>query len=729
MNNKEEAKIRIEKLKKEINRYRYAYHALNKSIISDEALDSLKKELSDLEKQYPEFITSDSPTQRVEGKPLKKFKKVEHKVPMLSLNDAFSEKDVSDWHERIKKLLPPSAKIDFYCEHKFDGLAVALEYQEGMLIVGSTRGDGKIGEDITQNLKTIEAIPLRLIDPQDIREGLLKMGLNETAEFFDQNFPHHLEVRGEVLLRKKDFQKINEERKKQGLPPYANPRNVAAGSVRQLDPKITASRNLDFYAYELVTDLGQTTHEQEHLILKILGFKTHAENQRVESLEEIFAIHKKIQEKRNILPYEIDGVVIIVNNNKYFEELGVVGKAPRGAIAYKFSPSEATTRVKDIIIGVGRTGNLTPVAILEPVQIKGVTITRATLHNKEEIKRLGLKIGDTVIVSRAGDVIPQITKVLPQLRVGKEKNFEMPKKCPVCGAFTEQDKGGIIIRCPNKNCPARSQENLYHFVGKGTFDMKGVGPKLVDRLLDEGLIQDASDLFDLEEGDIASLERYGEKSSQNIIAAIQSRKEISFNRFLFALGITHVGEETALVLAKYFQQKLFALTQASKSTEKSKVISSPLSLRVQPFLQKGLDEAISIQDLIKLTSELTPEDFEKIPMIGPVIGKAISDWFRDKKNIAFLKKLEKKGIKLLPLKIAEKQGNLKGLNFVITGVLDSMSREEAKAKIISQGGKVQEAVSSKTNYVVRGRNPGSKYEKAKELGIKIISEKEFLKML
>jgi DNA ligase (NAD+) len=717
--NKEEAKIKIEKLKKEINKYRYAYHVLNQSLISDEALDSLKKELFDLENQYPEFITPDSPSQRVEGKPLKKFRKVEHKTPMLSLNDAFSEKDISDWYKRIKKLLPPGAKIDFYCEHKFDGLAVALEYQDGILAVGSTRGDGKIGEDITQNLKTIEAIPLRLPDYQEVKEDLLKIGLNEVAKFFDKNFPPFLEVRGEVLLEKKDFQKINEQREKQGLPLYANPRNVAAGSVRQLDPKITASRNLDFYAYDLITDLGQLTHEQEHLILKILGFKTHSENQKVETLKEIFAIHRKIQEQRNNLPYEIDGLVIIVNNNKYFEDLGVVGKAPRGAIAYKFSPSETTTQVKNIIVQVGRTGILTPVAILEPVLIRGVTITRATLHNKEEIKRLGLKIGDTVIVSRAGDVIPQITKVLPGLRRGREKKFEMPKKCPVCGVLTEEDKGGIIVRCPNKNCPARFQEKLYHFIGKGAFDIKGVGPKLINRLLDEGLIQDAADLFDLKEGDIAPLERYGEKSSQNIIAAIQSSKEIPFNRFLFALSIIHVGEETALILAKYFQKKLSAVQD-----DKLMQSSSTGSRR-----ENKISEAISIQKLIKIASGLTSEDFKQIPMIGPIIGQAIADWFQDKKNIAFLKKLEKKGIRVLPIKITESEGKFANLSFVITGVLDSMSREQVKNEIINQGGKVLETVSAKTDFVILGKNPGSKYEKAKKLGVKIIDEKEFLKMI
>ncbi len=697
--NKEQAKTRIEKLKEEINKYRYAYHVLDQSLISDEAVDSLKKELFDLEKEFPELITLDSPTQRVGGKPLKKFEKTEHQVPMLSLNDAFSEKDIYDWDERIKKLLPEKAKIDFYCEHKFDGLAVALEYKDGIFTIGSTRGDGKVGENITQNLKTIEAIPLRLVDYETIKTDLIKKGLNQIAHFFDKGMPQDIEVRGEVLLNKKDFEKINEQRKKQGLSLYANPRNVAAGSVRQLDPKITASRNLDFYAYELVTDLGQTSHEQEHLLLKILGFKTHPENQRVTRLEEIFKIHQQIEKKRKDLPYEIDGLVVIVNNNQYFKDLGVVGKAPRGAIAYKFSPSEAITQVLDIIIQVGRTGILTPVAILKPVQIRGVTITRATLHNKEEIKRLGLRIGDTVIVNRAGDVIPQITKVLPNLRTGNERKFKMPLKCPICNTKVEEDPKGIIVRCPNVNCPARSQENLYHFISKSAFDMRGIGPKLINRLLDEGLIQDAADLFDLEQGDISPLERYGEKSSQNIIQAIQSNKEILFNRFLYALGIIHVGEETALILAQYFQQKI------------------------------GLNQNVSIKNLIKITSQLTLEDLGQIPMIGPIMGQSIIDWFKDKKNISFLEKLEKKGIKLLPVKIIANKGKFKDLSFVITGVLDSMSRELAKEKIIDQGGKILEAISSKTDYLIIGKNPGSKYEKAKELKTKIINEKEFLKML
>ena len=693
-----EIKNRIEKLKDLIRKYRYAYHVLNKSIISDQALDSLKKELFDLEQQYPEFITSDSPTQRVAGEPLKNFKKAEHKVPMFSLNDAFSEEDMYDWHERIKKLLPSSTEIDFYCEYKFDGLAISLEYKDGVLEIGSTRGNGKIGEDITQNLKTIDAIPLRLLKKEDVIKNLIKAGMGKIAKNLEKDFTHNLEVRGEVLLDKKEFGRINKERIKQGLSSYANPRNVAAGSIRQLDSNITSSRRLDSYIYELVTDLGQETHEQAHLILKAFGFKTHNDNKRVDSLEEIFAIHKQIAKQRDNLPYEIDGVVVIVNNNEHFEKLGVVGKAPRGAIAYKFSSKEATTIIEDIIIQVGRTGVLTPVAILKPVQISGVTVTRATLHNKEEIKRLGLKIGDTVIVNRAGDVIPQVVKVLKELRIGKEKIFQMPKKCPVCGHTIIEDERGILVRCPNKNCSARSQERLYHFIGKGAFDIKGIGPKLIDRFLDEGLIQDADDLFDLKEGDIAPLERYGEKSSQNIISVIQANKNILLNRFLFAIGILHIGEETALLLTKYFQKKLNS-------------------------------DKLSIKNLIKIGSNLEQEELERIASIGPKIGQAVYEWFNDKKNIELLKNLEKKGIKLLPVTIIKEKGKLKNSSFVITGVLKSMSREKVKENIVNEGGKVNETLSSKTGYLIAGENPGSKYEKAKKLGIKIINEKEFLWIL
>jgi DNA ligase (NAD+) len=689
---KEEAKKRIGVLKKEIEKYRYAYHVLNQSLISDEALDSLKKELFDLEQQYPQLITPDSPTQRVGGEPLKFFKKVKHQVPMISLNDAFSEKDMKDWYERITKLvnLEQSRRIEFYCEHKFDGLAVSLEYKKGIFYRGSTRGDGKMGEDVTQNLKTIESIPLCL------------QNKNSTTK--------NIEVRGEVLLTKKEFQKINQEQTKKGLAVYANPRNVAAGSIRQLDPKITASRHLVFYAYDLISDFGEKTHEEKHLILKNLGFKTHLDNKKVNSLEKVFQIHESIRQQREKLAYEIDGVVVIVNDNKLFESLGTVGKAPRGAIAYKFPPKEATTTVEDIIVQVGRTGVLTPVAILKPVGVSGVTISRSTLHNKEEIKRLGLKIGDTVIVNRAGDVIPQVIKVLPHLRTGKEKTFSMPTNCPICHTKTVEDKGGIIVRCPNKKCPARSQERLYHFVGKGGLEMKGLGPKIINRLLDEGLIQDASDLFDLKEGDIAVLERYGEKSSQNIIKTIKAHKKILLNRFLYSLSIFHLGEENALILARYLQKKFHSI----------------MSLRGLP--RKREDEAISVQNLLKIGSGLRLEELMQIASFGPIISESIVNWFQDQNNLNFLKKLNSKGIIILPVAF-EATGKLKDLTFIFTGVLKSMSREEAKAEVIKRGGKITESISAKTNYVVAGENPGSKYDKAQKLGIKVINEKEFLKML
>ncbi|MBP8718407.1 MAG: NAD-dependent DNA ligase LigA, partial [Candidatus Atribacteria bacterium] len=674
---KDEAKKRIELLRKEIEKYRYAYHVLDQSLISDEALDSLKKELFDLEQQYPEFITPDSPTQRVGGKPLKFFKKVRHEVPMISLNDAFSQDDMRDWYERLSKLVPEKSRLDFYCEHKFDGLAISLIYKNGIFNLGSTRGDGKIGEDVTQNLKTIESIPLRLRETRVL--------------------PEIVEVRGEVLLTKKEFERINKEQAAKGLPLYANPRNVAAGSVRQLDPQITASRHLVFYAYDLITDLGAKTHEEKHLILRDLGFKTHTDNKRVKTLEEIFQIHDELAKIRERLPYEIDGLVVIVNDNKLFESLGTVGKAPRGAIAYKFPPKEVTTIVKDIVVQVGRTGVLTPVAILEPKEVGGVVVSRSTLHNKEEIKKLGLKIGDTVIISRAGDVIPQVIKVLPHLRTGKEKEFKMPQFCPICHAKTVVDKGGIIVRCPNKKCPARFAERLYHFVGKGAFEMKGIGPKIINRLLDEGLIQDAADLFDLKEGDIAILERYGEKSSQNIIKAINDNKKISFNRFLYSLSIPHLGEKNALLLARYLQTKI----------------------------PQAQDATLRLEDLIKLGSSLTVNELAQIEDFGPVITEAIVQWFQDKTNIEFLKKLATKGVIILAVP-SETSKQFQGLTFVFTGELKTLTREQAKEAVINRGGEVSENVSKKTSFVVVGENPGSKYEKAQKLGVQIISEAEFL---
>jgi len=685
---KAEAKKRIEKLKELINYHRYLYHVLDRQEISEAALDSLKKELFDLEQKFPEFITPDSPTQRVGGKPLEKFEKVKHPQPMLSLNDAFSEKDMEDWLERISKLLTleERKKIDFYCEPKLDGLAIELIYENSVLKTGSTRGDGLIGEDVTQNLKTIEAIPLKLREIEEVVKELEKEELKEIAQNIEKKGLGKVVVRGETIITKKEFEKVNREQEKMGLLTYANPRNLAAGSIRQLDPKITSKRHLDSNCYELITDFGQKTHEEKHKILKTLGFKTNNKYSKYcKNLNEVFEFHKITQKLREKFPYEIDGITVIVNNNKIFEKLGVVGKAPRGQIAFKFPLKQATTIIEDIKVQVGRTGSLTPVAILKPVEVGGVTISRATLHNEDEIKRLGVKIGDTVIVGRAGDVIPDVISVLPELRTGREREFKMPKKCPVCKTKVIKPKGEVVSRCPNPKCPAKERRYFYHFISKGAFDIVGLGPKIVERLIDEGLISDPADLFKLEAGDLLPLERFAEKSAQNLIEAIQLKKKITFPKLIYALGIRNVGEETAQDLAKYFG-----------NLEKLKKASL--------------------------------EELQKIIDIGPVVAKSIYNWFSQRKNLEFLEKLKKVGIEIIEEKKPRFQP-LKGKTFVLTGALQTMAREEAKEKIRLFGGEVSESVSKKTDFVIFGEAPGSKYEKAKKLGVKTINEKEFLKIL
>lgn len=685
---KSEAKKRIEKLKKVINYHRYLYHVLDRQEISEASLDSLKKELFDLEQQYPDLVTPDSPTQRVGGKPLEKFKKVKHPAPMLSFNDAFSREDMKDWFERNAKLLQDEeiSQIDYYCEPKLDGLAIELIYQNGLFKIGSTRGDGLIGEDVTQNLRTIESIPLRLREVEEVIKDLEKEGLKEIAENIKKRGLRRIVVRGEAIITKKNFLKVNKEQIEKGASPFANPRNLAAGSIRQLDPKITAQRRLDVTAYDLISDLGQKTHEQEHKILHILGFKTNNKYSRYcENLEEVFKFHDFWYKNREKLPYEIDGLVVTINSNKIFEKLGVVGKAPRGAIAFKFPLKQAETIVENIVVQVGRTGAITPVAILKPVEVGGVTITRATLHNEDEIRRLGVKIGDTVIVGRAGDVIPDIIKVLPELRTGKEKEFKMPKRCPACGTKLVKPAGEVVWRCPNPECPARKREYLYHFVSKGAFDIVGLGPKIIDQLADEGLISDPADLFTLKEGDLVPLERFAEKSAQNLVKAIQSKKKVTLSRFIYALGIRNVGEETAQDLAENFGS-------------------------------------------LKKLQEASLEELEKIPDIGPVVARSIYDWFRDKKNQKFLEKL-KKAVQIKKQKRKKEKQKLRGKSFVFTGTLSSMTREEAKERVRRLGGRTSSSLSSKIDFLVVGQDPGSKLERAKKKGIKIINEKQFLEML
>jgi DNA ligase (NAD+) len=673
---KGEAKKRIEKLKKVINHHRYLYHVLNKQEISDSALDSLKHELYKLEQQFPEFITPDSPTQRVAGQPLKEFKKVEHKIPMLSIEDIFSERELQDWEDYLKRL-EPTAKFEYFAELKIDGFAITLIYQNGIFMTGATRGNGRVGEDVSQNLKTIESIPLKL----EIRGGISDKKIEENLRKLIRK--GIIEIRGEVYMEKKAFEKFNKELEKKGQKPYANPRNLAAGSIRQLDPKLAASRPLKFLAYDIVSDIGQNKHSQEHQILPILGFKTDS-GKICQNLSDIVNFWRETAKKREILPYQIDGVVISINDNFLFQKLGVAGKSPRATRALKFSPKQATTQVLDIKVQVGRTGAVTPIAYLKPVQVGGVTITRATLHNEDEIKRLGVRIGDTVIVERAGDVIPAVAKVIPELRTGKEKIFHFPKTCPICQTKLIRPTGEAVWRCPNSNCPARKREKLYFFASKKAFDIEGLGPKIIDQLLDENLISQAPDLFALREGDLIPLERFAEKSAKNLVEAIQKSKEIPLARFIFSLGIRHVGEETAIDLANFFGS-LENLKKASKT------------------------------------------DLEKIPDIGEKVAESIYDWFQSKKNLKFIEDLIKAGVKILkPEKIGKK---LEGKTFVLTGVLETMTRNEAEKKIRLLGGHPSSSISKQTDFLIVGKEPGSKLKKAKELGVKIIDEKEFLKMI
>ena len=674
---KEEARERIEKLKKEVEKYRRAYHIEDKSLISDAALDSLKKELFDLEGRYPEFITPDSPTQRIGGEPLKEFSKVKHEKPMTSFNDAFSEQDMTDWFERLQNFLGRSVTPEFYCELKIDGLAIELVYEKGKLKQASTRGDGRTGEDITRNVKTIDAIPL-------ILDG--------DGEY---PVPDHLVVRGEVYLTKKEFRRINEEQRRKEEKEFANPRNIAAGSLRQLDPKVTASRKLDSFEYDIAIGLDTEKHEEEHNILASWGFKTNRYNKLCRSLAEVFEFRNLWEEekRRDELDYEIDGIVVILNDNLLYEKAGVVGKAPRAAIAYKFSPKEATTTVRDIRFQVGRTGILTPVAVMDPVDVGGVTIMHATLHNLDQIERLRLMIGDTVIVSRAGDVIPQITATLPELRTGKEKKIGQPAVCPVDGSPVVRD--GVFLKCSNKKCGAKHKEALRHFVSRGAFNIEGLGPKILERLMDEGLVSDAADIFGLSKGDVAALPRFGEKSADNLIEEINSKKKIGMDRFIYSLGIVHIGEETARTLASVFEHP----------------------------------GTIAPSEVFDVLSERTATDLAELPDVGPKVAKSIVQWFADKANRRLMDDLSSAGVEVTVEHKKKDKGPLSGKTFVLTGTLPGLTREEAKEMIREAGGETSESVSGSTDYVVAGEEAGSKYDKAVKLGVAIIGEEELKKLI
>lgn len=664
---KGEAKIRLEKLRALINKYRYSRLVLNKELAAESVEDALKKELFDLEQEWPDLVTPDSPTQRVGGRPLDKFKKFTHPQRMLSFNDCFDRQDMQEWQSRLQRLDSQAVSGGFYCELKIDGLAIELVYENGILKTGATRGDGLVGEDVTQNLKTVEAIPLNI----------------EISKF---RAPKELVVRGEVFITKKEFMRLNREQAKTGEAVYANPRNLAAGSIRQLDPVITAGRRLDSFAYSLVTDLGQTTHEEEHHILKELGFKTNPHNKFCRDLKEVQEFRDHWEKEREKLDYEIDGVVVITNDNRTFNKLGVVGKAPRAAVAYKFSPRESTTKIKDIIISVGRTGTLTPIAVLEPVEIGGTTVSRATLHNEDEIKRLDVKIGDTVVVGRAGDVIPDIKKSLKELRTGQEKTFHFPSHCPACREPVERLAGEVAHKCVNKNCPAIRREAIYHFVSKSALDIDGIGPKIIDQLMDSGLIKDAADLYHLKKEDLLNLERFAEQSAANAINAIQSRRKVALDKFIYALGIPHVGSETAVALARRF----------------------------------GTLEKIAVA---------TMEELVAIKDIGGIVAQSIAGWFKDTQHQRLLEKFKEAGLQVLKQESTQKSSKLKGLTFVFTGAMENLSREQAEELVREHGGDASSSVSRETSYVVAGTESGSKLAKAQKLGVKVLSEEKFLEMV
>ena len=666
MDDLNEIKNRVRDLREKINYHNYRYYVLDNPEISDSEYDALLQELIKLEEAHPELITPDSPTQRVGAEPVKEFGIVIHRRPLLSLANAFSDEDLDAWYKRISSLLP-GQKFDYVCELKIDGLAVALTYENHILSIGATRGNGYQGENITQNLKTIRSIPLSV----------------------PSNAPSRFEVRGEVYLPKEGFNKLNEERAKEGLSLFANPRNAAAGSVRQLDPRITASRPLDIFIYALGWaedgDIPNTHWEIMHY-LKGLGFKINPYIALCHDLDEVKNYYHTWVDKRDQLPYETDGVVTKVNSIEQQEKLGYVGHDPRWAIAYKFPAVQGTTRLLNIGINVGRTGSLNPYAILDPVNIGGVTIRQATLHNEDYILRKDIRIGDWVLVQRAGEVIPEIVEPIVSRRTGAEQIFHMPKTCPVCGAEVIKPEGEAIHRCTNTACPAQALEKIIHFASKGAMDIEGLGEKLCQVLFEKGLIKDSGDIYYLTGSQLLSLERMGEKSVSKLLTSIERSKQRPLANLIFALGIPNIGEETASILARNFPS-------------------------------------------IDILSRATREDLMSIPSIGPKVSEGILAFFRQPQNINIIEKLRRAGVNLESHEAPQKNMPLSGIEFVITGKLGSTGRQEAEARIRALGGKASSDVTQKTNYLVVGADPGSKLSRAQALGIKILNEQEFLDIL
>ena len=660
----DEARRKVEELRSEIRKHDYHYYVLDNPLITDQEYDSLMRELESLEREFPELITPDSPTQRVGGAPLEQFRSVRHTTPLFSLANAFDEGELRDFDRRVRQL--SGTKVDYVVEPKIDGLTVVLTYENGEFVLGATRGDGITGEDITENLRAVRLLPKRL-----------------------KGAPPRLVVRGEAFMPKKAFALLNEERDAKGEQPFANPRNAAAGSLRQLDPRVTAGRTLGVYVYQILEGIDREISSQWEALslLREFGFSVQEQSSYCRDIEEVVDCCNQWIEKRHTLNYDIDGLVVKVNPLHLYDILGYTAKSPRWAIAFKFPAEQAVTRVKDIFVRVGRTGVLTPTAILEPVQVGGVTVSRATLHNEEMIRQKDVRIGDYVVVQRAGDVIPEVVRVIPERRTGEEKVFKMPDYCPVCGSEVLHLEGEVAARCTGVACPAQLKELVIHFVSREAMDVEGMGPALVEQLVDKKLISDPADIYSLSREELAELERMGEKSADNIVRAVERSKERGLAHLLYALGIRHVGIKAAETLANKFGS-LDALARASF------------------------------------------EELTGIPEIGPKIARSIEIFFQQEQTSRLIAKLKRAGVKMEQERNEEKgELVLAGKVFVLTGTLPNLSRKEAEELIKKHGGKVSSSVSKKTDYVVAGSDPGQKYDKAKQLGIPIISEDELLQMV
>jgi DNA ligase (NAD+) len=662
-------KQEVEALRDKLRHHEYLYYVLDQPEISDAAYDRLMKRLEEFETAHPELVTPDSPSVRVGGTPREGFQTVQHARPMLSLDNAFSYDGLRDFDRRVRQG-SGREKIEYIAEHKFDGLSISLQYVNGSMARGVTRGDGRTGEDVTPNVKTIRSIPLR-VEPSALKK--LKL-------------PSTFEVRGEVLMTRKAFEAMNRQQEESGGKIFVNPRNAAAGSVRVLDPSITAQRRLEFFAYYLLVDgeVPFAKHSESLEALKQLHFRASEDWKLCEGIEEIVKYCDAWEPKREKLPYEIDGVVIKVNSIGIQRELGYTAKAPRWAIAYKYPARQETTVVNDIRVQVGRTGTLTPVAVLEPVQVGGVTVSRSTLHNMDEIERLGLQIGDTVLIERAGEVIPHVLKVTKE--GANRKPFRMPKNCPECGSAIHRAEGEVAYRCVNAACPAKRKESLLHFASRHAMDINGLGDKIVDQLVDKGLVKDVADLYTLKLEQVAELERMGEKSAQNLLDQIAASKKLPLARLIYALGIRMVGERTGQLLAEHFS---------------------------------SLDEL----------AEAKEEQLFEVTEVGPKVASAIAEFFSEPTNRKIIKKLDKAGVRPTAEKRVLKSQKFAGKSFVFTGALTNRSREEAGQLVMQHGAKVSGSVSKKTDYVVVGADPGSKYSKAIELGVPVLTEPEFEKLL